>query len=477
MTTGLVQERPIKIMNPPKNSSSNYGNNSHNNSNKIVPKYQNAKTKIPDSVIDSALLAALRDPRERLGLLKLEQVMLDFMQRQPQDPCLDVGGPYNSVVQSPSQGMLSQASMQNAHKTQTTFQRCILHRLADRFHIARDNNTDGTIRLLKSAESKVPDRLLLNVHPSEYSLEEPEQPSITLGTTNSATATNSSTAPSTSTSATANVTTTNNNPKKNRKMKIMKRSNSSPATAPGNRTKDAAKKRTSWTEKEKAYAEARARIMGTTESDQAQEMAPTTTTTTTTAKTVKTPLHNSASDPSFYMATTSTTESSSISSIKAIPQVVEEAAARRSSSTTNTNTKAKATFRDRRQEENDPDFQRGGLMPMPHHHPYATTAATAATTTTTTHDYYNNPTNDYYGYSNPPPTQQSQGMMHNGGGGGGPSYGPGYPPAFSPPVAAQYGYNAAEWAPSSVPPSQGQPSSRAPANLHSLEEFPSLSLR
>ena len=63
------------------------------------------KNKIPDSrvdSIDSALLAALRDPRERLGLLKLEQCLVDFCTKQPLDAFIDVGGPYNSIVISPS---------------------------------------------------------------------------------------------------------------------------------------------------------------------------------------------------------------------------------------------------------------------------------------------------------------------------------------------------------------------------------------
>lgn len=448
-TTTAAQEPSIKMMKPPTNLSSNQNHRGANTATAVpvllpkVTKVQqpNTKTKIPDSVIDSALLAALRDPRERLGLLKLEQVMLDFIQKQPQDQYLDVGGAYNSVVTSPSLGMLSQPSMQNAHKAQTTFQRCILHRLADRFHIARDSNIDGSIRLLKSAESQVPGRLLLNVQPAEYSLTDQSDPSM-LANNNSIVANNSGFGNNTS----GNITSSQG--KKNRKMKIMKRSNSSPASAL-NKNKDAGKKRTSISDKEKAYAEARARIMGTAENtaDQAQESN----------ATMNAPLHNSLSDPTLPTARGGTTYYTTTTTTKT-PAASLEDSAKQNSNYYNT----KATFRDRRQEETDPDFQRGGRMAM--HNPYATTTVAPA-------DYYNNPTNDYYGYSNPPPSQQQQQQQQQRMMG----YGTGYPPTH--PTAPQYGYAAAatpEWAPTAQP-TQGRAASQTPpANLKSLEEFPSL---
>lgn len=63
-----------------------------------------------EDVVDSALLSALRDPRERLALLKLEQVLIDFQEKQPNDPYIDVGGPYNTLVVSPSLGSIGDAS-------------------------------------------------------------------------------------------------------------------------------------------------------------------------------------------------------------------------------------------------------------------------------------------------------------------------------------------------------------------------------
>ena len=293
----------------------------------------------PTSVdmIDSALMSALRDPRERLGLLNLEQTLVDFLEKQPQDPHIDVGGPYNSMVVSPTLGYIGQSPQEfmsgtissstgttsintntinnnnpnnpnnnigsnntnNLNRPQTTFQRCILHRICDRFNMTRENSyaTDPygcyLIRVVKGPDSKLPSRLLSSVKESEYQLSSSSDIS-------SSTVNNSSTSSKVSqsnqllsnfeqmelisspsnyahssgdgaiTAAVNNVGITsgppNNNKKKVRKMKIMKRSSSSVSNGSdtgsnnGGKSKNNSKSRDSLSEKEKRYAEARARI-------------------------------------------------------------------------------------------------------------------------------------------------------------------------------------------------------------------------
>lgn len=412
------------------------------------------KQKGPDSAIDSALLAGLRDPRERLGLLKLEQALIEFM-KQTQDTCVDVGGHFNSVVAYPSStkngdsplssGTITPASanMQN----QTTFQRCILHRLADRFEIIRESNLDGSIRLHKQPSSKIPTRLLLDVPPSEYAL--------TSNTPENSTALSVATGLPSAASG-SNNDTANTKAKKNRKMKIMKRSNSSPASSfagssEGQQNKNSNKnklKNASLTDKEKAYAEARARIMGVSEEEeqsqhQQQEKAEGESSYVNSHANVS--LHNSASDPSIYQhaapsLSTTSTESAEIEN-------------------------RKATFRDRRQEEADPDFRRGAHM--------------AYTNQDYSYGYYQQTptaTGGYAGYgygqavpSTHAPQQQQQQQYHPYGYGQG-LYG--YAPSTTRnPAAVIAGATAAAV---STAANTRQP---PPANLNSLEDFPSLSLR
>lgn len=160
----------------------------------------------PLEEVDSALLSALCDSRERKGLLRLERVLVDFM-KEGNLGHIEVGGPYNSIVvggdsentpqisgilqQSTSDAQLQQ--QQQRGMRQTSFQRLILHRLADRFNIIRENvtsnGTDGAsndfniqngiagyggnvgqanyppslIRLIKVNESCIPSNLLIDI--------------------------------------------------------------------------------------------------------------------------------------------------------------------------------------------------------------------------------------------------------------------------------------------------------------------------
>ncbi|KAL7548419.1 hypothetical protein ACHAWF_011708 [Thalassiosira exigua] len=163
--------------------------------------------------VDSALLSALCDPRERKALFRLEQVLLDFM-RDEGRRTVEVGGAYNSIVLHPNggaggnaagaggsgggsdgggdaeppqqqQGLQDLLYQQQRGLRQTSFQRLILHRLADRFDIVREQIgnvaaisktgaeagtngqqpgfSPGLLRLVKTDASRAPDRLLIDI--------------------------------------------------------------------------------------------------------------------------------------------------------------------------------------------------------------------------------------------------------------------------------------------------------------------------
>lgn len=216
-------------------------------------------------VIDSALLSALQDPKERIGLLRLEQVLLEFMNSPAK--YIDVGGPSNSCVLYPSLDKEDQGGIRGR---QTSFQKLCLHRLADRFGIAREH-FPGTnlIRLVKTKGSCISNQLLINLvetNPKSTQKKQVTQPP-----------------------------------------KIKRREDSSSSLKIlSTKKKQPLKKKLS--EKEKAYAEARARIYNNT-----KEAPP--------------------SPPS------------------SIEDNQEEFS------------KSKVTWRNRREEENDPDFRRNELRP------------------------------------------------------------------------------------------------------------------
>lgn len=166
----------------------------------------------PLEEVDSALLTALCDVRERKALLRLEQVVLDFMKEETTG-YIEVGGAYNTIINGgqgvygggdvdratglPQQVLQDLQQQQQRGIRQTSFQRLILHRLADRFNIVRENPSSippnennnnpsnveggydnasrggssgagtsyppGLIRLVKVKESCVPPHLLIDV--------------------------------------------------------------------------------------------------------------------------------------------------------------------------------------------------------------------------------------------------------------------------------------------------------------------------
>jgi SUZ domain len=249
------------------------------------------------SEVDSALLAGMRDPKERVALLRLEKALIDFMNSDL--PWLEVGGPFNSLVLShltvnkmrrentgassvtafPTPTLPSSFPEISPGQRQTSFQKCVLHRLADRFGIVREPGImmPGSIRLFRRASSKIPIRLLKDLDPSEYlnnsnvydsrqfyetssayynraNGHDQQISSATRALANASLADAKDTVPAVSTNVAINP----------RKMKIMKRSDKPKAldgsSSSSNPKKFNRKNSSEISDKEKAYAEARARI-------------------------------------------------------------------------------------------------------------------------------------------------------------------------------------------------------------------------
>lgn len=268
-----------------------------------IPFAGTQSTAIPttNGIVDSALLSAMRDPRERRAVLKLEQSMVEFMMNTELQT-INVGGPYNSIVVGlrPSQ-LISYA---NIGRT-TSFQRCWLHRLCDRFQVSRETLDVDWIALTKTEHACIPSKLLINLDPSQYALEE-QLTSLTLVS-------------------------------KPVKMKIMKRSGSNSFGSSGSileksEKSKSYKKNLPGKEKEKAYAEARARIFSNgMEGDES----------TLPKYDALTRLPKSQAEPP---ASFTQHESSSLQNDP--------------HNASNVGMVSKVTWRNRQQEEADPDFQR-----------------------------------------------------------------------------------------------------------------------
>lgn len=343
------------------------------------------------SQIDSALLAAMRDPRERLALLRLEQVLCDLM-RSETDGWIEVGGPFNSSVLWPSETSARCGAAYPAGLRQTTFQRLILHRLADRFGIIREQGSllqttfgdgnmmamgSGAIRLIKLPQSKIPSCLLQDLDASVY-----EQGGDTATLPPAAEGVGSPTRPSQT-----------NKSQKPRKMKIMKRqgsnqSQSSNYKGGGKSNGSSHSGRLSLSDKEKAYAEARARIFqdqqeGATRSAQLQLEENNSTGELTSGVQNLSVSGESTGAPGNNINNNSNSASRGIpyhrsSSLRSSTGSLSSAASnhsgcalQRSDSNTAAAEGRKAVYRNYAEEAADPDFQRGVLR----------TAVAAATAT------------------------------------------------------------------------------------------------
>ena len=406
-----------------------------------------------DDVIDSALLAALRDPRERIGLLRLEKAMIDFMNTS--DGYIEVGGPYNSVVISPTGGVVAGANV-TTDRPQTTFQRCILHRLADRFAIVRESGTlvDGYIRLVKLKESKTPRKLLLHLDSSEYNPPVDETArSMEHLTLSGQSASNGS--------YNTNGASSNNKPRQ-RKMKIMKRNSSTSSSGStknsgGGDNRSTPRKGKNLSDREKAYAEARARIF----SDQQADGGGVNNGTPVAAAPSHTITPPAPSRNSYNSLEDCASEEN---------DELQKARSRQSNSAV-----SKATWRNRRQEENDPDFQRGGAVVV--QQPYGadvyagysgggTAYPQHSSQPTSFYPAYPDDSAAYYAVGHAQQSSQQQPYYGNQGRGRGRGFGAG--PRYSYgtnnyyPQVHQHQYN------------QGRGSQAQPANVNSLDEFPSL---
>uniref|UniRef100_A0A7S2N3F4 SUZ domain-containing protein n=1 Tax=Helicotheca tamesis TaxID=374047 RepID=A0A7S2N3F4_9STRA len=323
----------VAVLGPGKTASGGFGGGSASmnaNAGENVPPDNNG-TNASDDIIDSALLSALSDQRERKGLLRLEQTLVDFM-KERNAGYIEVGGPNNSIVingqsggarnvgDAPQDGVLPQqmqivgdGQQYNAGGSgrggrQTSFQRLCLHRLADRFNIVREpastplqgsdgegfnnggiNNSGGgnvsyppgLIRLVKVKNSRIPSKLLIDLDLSAYSNPNGNRGAGGgRGLVNPDSIGNSDEqirggVPESLPSSSQGETT--KSVKKPKKMMIMKRSSSGHGSSgslrsngddyrKGGRNKGKGLKGKNLSDKEKAYEEARARIFNETQS-------------------------------------------------------------------------------------------------------------------------------------------------------------------------------------------------------------------
>lgn len=269
---------------------------------------------VNDNEVDSALLSALRDKRERMALLRLEKNLIDFM-NDKNCGYMDVGGSGNSVVIKGISNLDTGSASLNGENDsatplvttgarnnmgadptmnagrQTSFQRLCLHRLADRFGIVREqayaspiiSNSGvnlaniqqqqlGLIRLIKTKDSRIPSTKLINLDLSQYEENIPQDRNG-----------DSSVAVITDRLSNSNLqdsghgSSTGKRSKKKDKVKIMKRSStgslggSKDKNSKSNNSKRKGKK---LSDKEKAYAEARARIFASETKDTSANNTP-----------------------------------------------------------------------------------------------------------------------------------------------------------------------------------------------------------
>lgn len=155
--------------------------------------------------MDAALLSALRDPRERVALLRLEQKLVEFAN----DPTLtqvDVGpgssGGDAGGTNLTSTGVITEDEKYSANPAsnainrelqnmnlRTSFHRKCLHKLADRFRISRETTDNNAIRLIKGKDSRAPNKLLIDLTIGSGSVNtgrniHPNHPNASTGTAN-----------------------------------------------------------------------------------------------------------------------------------------------------------------------------------------------------------------------------------------------------------------------------------------------------
>ena len=353
-----------------------------------------------ESTIDSALCAGMRDPRERAALFRLEYWYQEFCASG--SVWMEVGGAYNrSVVIGPRPGEDGYYQPQVGGGHQTSFHRLLVHRLADRFGIRRESRSPNVIRLYKCPETRIPSVLLQGLDPAIYypptHLGVPDttivnninpQNHVTNGNINSNT--NSTPAPPTLVATTgspleAKTETSNQAPvvveKQPKKRIIVKKRSSNgpqnvlmqrkPSSTAAGRTGDDARSnefgRSSSSEhleaKERAYAEARARIFNDESDDTG---TPTDAAALDTVEPVSEAMANlavqtEAEAPNQPTTPNTTTTASNSTSATTTTTTTESSPTTGPTDAALSNVDRKAVYRNRAEEAADPDFQRGRI--------------------------------------------------------------------------------------------------------------------
>lgn len=404
--------------------------------NKNINHTDDTETKIHnDKQVDSALLSALRDKRERMALLRLEKNLIEFM-NDKNCGFMEVGGAGNSVViRGASGGSASLGSVlasnspdadnengngvtmrgpmstngatgynngNDGQGRQTSFQRLCLHRLADRFNIVREqgynnpnnymNNNPALIRLVKVKESRIPSLKLIDVDLSQYDQSPPQDRGDGYGGVGVMGIADRLTMTQLQDGATGG----KKKSKKKEKVKIMKRSTSNNQVGGDQKGKSNSSKRKGkkLSEKEKAYAEARARIFNSAESipnvdgsDHAASFANTSAHSSNvgdsspgsrdrSANTSPVPVTGTIASPVEGGSRSETLVPSQVTNATLGTSVQNEGKSNRlnlPAAATGGGT-SKVTWRNREQEASDPDFQRRHhpimIQPMPMHPQY-----------------------------------------------------------------------------------------------------------
>jgi hypothetical protein len=432
----------------------------------------------PLEEVDSALLTALCDPKERKALVRLECILVDFM-KDSSLTSIDVGGAFNSIVvglrqqhssdnneastttiggggggtneedattfvPSQSQGLQDLLNQYQRGIRQTSFQRLILHRLADRFNIVREqinnvnptaatnyerntserglvdvgvnnNNNNyinnnwsqqqqqnsyplGLIRLIKKEESCTPNHLLINVDLSLLvNYKNPRARNFVPNNNNNTEEgmrTLSDSMNAASLDNTGGVTTMPGPKKPNKKMVIMKRNSSTNTSGSGeelaNGKREGRSRRKKLEDREKAYEEARARIFGKDEKKEAEGI-PDEKGESAAVQENASPLNSCHSSFSVENNEAPPTDSESADVSNGIQMVPSQLISRTTPKTRSASpspeppgssqpgspfetegeqkqggqAKTKAVYRNRQQEENDPDFRRRSSAYVP----------------------------------------------------------------------------------------------------------------
>ena len=376
-------------------------------------------------MVDSALVAALRDTRERMALFRLENAFVEFLtecqgklsntdeEEEGMYDYMDVGGQGFSIIlkgntatTGPIRGPNIASDINPATLRQTSFQRLVLHRLADRFGIIREPSPLSTsniplIRLVRVPSSScIPTKLLIDLDISKL-CKGPGMNSVsnmpqdrgqevdTEETTNwdpnfpsSASMIVASTAVAAASPSAVDESTDTVSRSSNQKVMIMKRSSSSTSSkkhdsdsnlvgldgyenTPGGSSLRFKGKKVS--DKEKAYAEARARIFNLSLTETAgQNPENTTSESDNISNTDKIDSSMLSSESFLFQALDGTASPSGTETPQCLSGDVTPIAAALSGDLETITQQgidvavaSKVLWRNRKQEECDPDFKRG----------------------------------------------------------------------------------------------------------------------